>query len=81
MDLSNCSHHPMDGEFILEQLWQISFNLRERMMQAYSARFDEITSDETIVSYKRLNTARKECNSRLRAAVANLNNVYQPVMR
>jgi len=71
----------MDGEFILEQLWQISFNMRDRMMQAYSARFDELLSDETIPSYKRSNTARKECNTRLRAAVANLNQTYQPVMR
>ena len=81
MQLDNINHHELDAAFILEQVLQIRFDMQGRMLQAYSNRFDELASDETIVSYKRVNTARKECNSRLRAAVANLNQTYQPVMR
>ena len=81
MKLDNISHHELDATFILEQVLQINFAMHERILDKYSARFDELASDETIVSYKRMNNARKECNSRLRAAVANLNQTYQPVMR
>jgi len=81
MNLEHCSHHELDATFILEQISKIEFSMGNRIIAAYSKRFDELVSDETIVSYKRMNTARKECNSRLRAAVANLNQTYQPVMR
>ena len=81
MNLEHCSHHPLDAEFIAEQLGRIDFSMGNRITAAYSKRFNELLSDETIKSYKRMNTARKECNSRLRAAVANLNTTYQPVMR
>ena len=81
MNLEHCSHHPLDAEFIMEQLWQIEFSMRESKLQAYSAAFDKIVSDDSIVSYKRMGAARRTCNTRLRATVANLNNTYQPVMR
>ena len=78
MSLEHCKHHPMDAQFIQEQLWKIEFSMRNRIAAAYSKRFSEILSDETIPGYKRSNAARKECNTRLREAVKALQGTYLP---
>lgn len=54
-----------DREFILSQIQKIPFQYRKAVMDKYSQCYSETAK-------KSVNLARRECNTRLRAAVENI---------
>ena len=60
------NNHPHDAKWIQGQLSMLPLLLREKIELAYSERFSDVASEDTIDARSR---ARRECNTRLRLAV------------
>ncbi len=61
-----------DREFITEQLQKLPHWTRAKVLAKYSITYEDILKDATIDSGRRLNVARNNCNTRLRAAIEKL---------
>lgn len=79
-EFNNGEEHPTysDRDFIQGQLDKVPFSVREKLMTKYSNEYERILSDVSVPEHKRVNVARSACNNRLRAAVANYNNLHYP---
>ena len=67
-----------DREYISEQLERLPFQIRVKVSARYSEEYMKIINDESIPPHIRENKARRECNTRLRAAVESLLTTSKP---
>lgn len=74
-EFNNGVEHPVysDRPFIDSELKKVPFKFRDKIMSKYSETYAAILENENIAKVKRVNIARRECNTRLRAAIININ--------